>query len=67
MAVDTSYLTTQVNNIVEQLHDVFDQIGVPAHERETREAEVFTLRKGFNIDIQRLMIPPSYSVPSQRL
>lgn len=40
MAVDTSYLTTQVNNIVEQLHDIFDQIGVPAHERETREAEV---------------------------
>lgn len=40
MAVDTSYLTTQVNNIVEQLHGIFDDIGVPAHERDTREAEV---------------------------
>ncbi|KAJ5672131.1 hypothetical protein N7507_001258 [Penicillium longicatenatum] len=41
MAVDTSYLTTQVNNIVEQLHGIFDDIGVPAHERDTREAELF--------------------------
>ena len=40
MAVDTSYLTSQVNNIVEQLHGIFDEIGVPAHERDTREAEV---------------------------
>lgn len=40
MAVDTSYLTTQVNNIVEQLHGIFDEIGVPAHERDSREAEV---------------------------
>ncbi|KAJ5257057.1 hypothetical protein N7478_013161 [Penicillium angulare] len=42
MAVDTSYLTTQVNNIVEQLHGIFDDIGVPAHERDTREAELFS-------------------------
>ncbi|KAJ5611766.1 hypothetical protein N7528_008871 [Penicillium herquei] len=42
MAVDTSYLTTQVNNIVEQLHGIFDEIGVPAHERDTREAELFS-------------------------
>lgn len=40
MAVDTSYLTTQVNNIVEQLHGIYDEIGVPSHERESREAEV---------------------------
>lgn len=40
MAVDTSYLTTQVNNIVEQLHGIFDEIGVPTHERDSREAEV---------------------------
>lgn len=40
MAVDTSYLTTQVNNIVAQLHGIFDDIGVPHHERDTREAEV---------------------------
>lgn len=40
MTVDTSYLTTQVNNIVSQLHGVFDDIGVPGHERDSREAEV---------------------------
>ncbi|WEW61249.1 Microtubule bundling protein [Emydomyces testavorans] len=39
MTVDTSYLTTQVNNIVEQLHGLFDEIGVPSHERDTRESE----------------------------
>ncbi|KAL4807637.1 microtubule associated protein-domain-containing protein [Aspergillus unguis] len=42
MAVDTSYLTTQVNNIVSQLHGIFDEIGVPSHERESREAELFS-------------------------
>ena len=42
MAVDTSYLTTQVNNIVEQLHGIYDEIGVPARERDSREAEVRT-------------------------
>ncbi|PWY88973.1 putative microtubule associated protein [Aspergillus heteromorphus CBS 117.55] len=42
MAVDTSYLTTQVNNIVSQLHGIFDDIGVPNHERESREAELFS-------------------------
>lgn len=40
MAVDTSYLTTQVNNIVEQLHGIYDEIGVGSHERDSREAEV---------------------------
>jgi protein regulator of cytokinesis 1 len=43
MTVDTSYLTTQVNNIVTQLHGIFDDIGVPSHERETRETEVWCL------------------------
>lgn len=38
--MDTSYLTTQVNNIIGQLHGLFDEIGVPGHERESREAEV---------------------------
>ncbi|KAJ5123308.1 hypothetical protein N7448_009405 [Penicillium atrosanguineum] len=42
MAVDTSYLTSQVNNIVEQLHGIFDEIGVPARERDSREAELFS-------------------------
>ncbi|QGA14629.1 hypothetical protein EYB26_002285 [Talaromyces marneffei] len=41
MSVDTSYLTTQVNNIIDQLHGIFDDIGVPNHERETRETELF--------------------------
>lgn len=40
MGVDTSYLTTQVNNIVAQLHGIYDEIGVPARERESREADV---------------------------
>ncbi|KAM5444148.1 Microtubule bundling protein [Microsporum ferrugineum] len=42
MAVDTSYLTSQVNTIVEQLHGLFDDIGVPHHERESRESELFS-------------------------
>ncbi|KAF3483275.1 anaphase spindle elongation protein [Arthroderma uncinatum] len=42
MAVDTSYLTTQVNTIVEQLHGLFDEIGIPHHERESRESELFS-------------------------
>lgn len=40
VTMDTSYLTTQVNNIIGQLHGLFDEIGVPGHERESREAEV---------------------------
>lgn len=43
MSVDTSYLTTQVNNIIDQLHGIFDDIGVPNHEREIRETEVSSL------------------------
>jgi hypothetical protein len=39
--MDASYLTTQVNTIVAQLHGVFDEIGVPSHEREARETEVY--------------------------
>ncbi|KAJ9198662.1 hypothetical protein DTO166G4_5807 [Paecilomyces variotii] len=41
MAVDTSYLTTQVNSIVDQLHGIFDEIGIAHHERESRETELF--------------------------
>ena len=45
MAADTSHLATQVNSIVEQLHNIFDEIGVPVRERESREAEVrFNIR-----------------------
>ncbi|KKZ67580.1 hypothetical protein EMCG_06639 [[Emmonsia] crescens] len=41
MAIDTSYLTTQVTSIVGQLHGLFDEIGVPSHDRESREQELF--------------------------
>nr|KAK5447601.1 Microtubule bundling protein [Exophiala xenobiotica] len=40
--MDTSYLTTQVTTIIGQLHSIFDEIGVPRNERETRETELFT-------------------------
>jgi hypothetical protein len=38
--MDTSYLAQQVNTIVGQLHGLFDEIGVPNHDREAREEEV---------------------------
>lgn len=38
--MDTSYLSTQVTTIIGQLHGLFDEIGVPSHERESRESEV---------------------------
>jgi Ase1/PRC1/MAP65 family protein len=38
--MDTSYLAQQVNSSIGQLHGLFDEIGVPNHEREQREAEV---------------------------
>ena len=40
--MDTSYLTSQVATIIGQLHGLFDEIGVPSHERESRESELFT-------------------------
>jgi hypothetical protein len=46
-AMDTSYLAQQVNTIIGQLHGLFDEIGVPSHERETREAEVRALNIAF--------------------
>ncbi|KAG5914798.1 hypothetical protein E4U42_000295, partial [Claviceps africana] len=39
--MDTSYLAKQVNSSISQLHGLFDEIGVPEHEREAREAELF--------------------------
>ncbi|KFY07235.1 hypothetical protein V492_07332 [Pseudogymnoascus sp. VKM F-4246] len=39
--MDTSYLSSQVSSIVGQLHGLFDEIGVPSHDRESREAELF--------------------------
>lgn len=38
--MDTSYLAQQVTTIIGQLHGLFDDIGVPSHERDEREAEV---------------------------
>lgn len=38
--MDTNSLTTQVVSIIDQLHGVFDDIGVPTHERDAREGEV---------------------------
>jgi protein regulator of cytokinesis 1 len=47
--MDTSYLTSQVATIIGQLHGLFDEIGVPNHERESREAEVYLNEKRFNL------------------
>ncbi|KAK8026664.1 hypothetical protein PG991_003720 [Apiospora marii] len=41
--MDPSYLSQQVNTIIGQLHGLFDEIGVPNHDRETREAETLML------------------------
>ena len=38
--MDTSYLSQQVTSIIGQLHDLFDEIGVPNNERDSRESEV---------------------------
>ena len=40
----TSYLSQQVSSSVRLLHGLFDEIGVPGHERESREAEVSASR-----------------------
>lgn len=48
-AMDTGYLSQQVNTIIGQLHGLFDEIGVPGHERETREAEVCACHADFLI------------------
>ena len=40
--MDTSYLSQQVTTIIERLHSFFDEIGVPTHERDSRESEVST-------------------------
>ncbi|TAQ90237.1 hypothetical protein B7494_g1439 [Chlorociboria aeruginascens] len=40
--MDASYLSSQVSTIIGQLHALFDEIGVPSHERESRESELFS-------------------------
>ncbi|KAK6350015.1 hypothetical protein TWF696_006264 [Orbilia brochopaga] len=39
--MDNSYLTSQVTSIVKSLHGIFDEIGVPHHDRESREAALY--------------------------
>ncbi|KAI1274800.1 microtubule associated protein-domain-containing protein [Xylaria sp. FL0933] len=39
--MDASFLSQQVNSIIGQLHGLFDEIGVPSHDRDNREAELF--------------------------
>ncbi|KAJ9660746.1 Microtubule bundling protein [Coniosporium apollinis] len=39
--MDASFLQQQLNSIIGQLHSLFDDIGVPNHEREKRESELF--------------------------
>src|SRR3569833_1620998 len=41
--MDSSQLSQQVHAIISQLRDLFDEIGVPSHEQEAREAEVGSL------------------------
>lgn len=38
--MDTGYLVSQVQTITSQLHELWDELGVPKHERDSREAEV---------------------------
>lgn len=42
--MDTGYLSQQVTTIINQLHGYFDEIGVPSHERDSRESEVSNTR-----------------------
>ncbi|THX37483.1 hypothetical protein D6D10_05851 [Aureobasidium pullulans] len=39
--MDTGYLSQQVTTIINQLHGYFDEIGLPTHERDSRESELF--------------------------
>lgn len=63
--MDTGYLTTQVSTIVGQLHGLFDEIGVPKNERESRESEV---SEPFQVDVDVCSNPRfSYLLPCPRL
>ncbi|KAI9711744.1 MAG: hypothetical protein M1820_001889 [Bogoriella megaspora] len=39
--MDSSYLSQQISSIITQLHGLFDDIGVPNQERESRESNLF--------------------------
>ncbi|GKT46804.1 anaphase spindle elongation protein 1 [Colletotrichum spaethianum] len=53
--MDTSYLSQQVNTIIGQLHGLFDEIGVPNHDREKREEDLFEALSKALIDQVRLV------------
>lgn len=54
--MDTSYLSQQVNTIVGQLHGLFDEIGIPNHDRDTREAEVGPADLASPVSIEPLLL-----------
>jgi len=49
--MDTSYLAQQVTTIIGQLHGLFDEIGVPSHERDSREAEVRCAQLSYELQL----------------
>lgn len=69
--MDAGYLSQQISTIVGQLHDLFDEIGVPNHDRETREEEVrpttrvaahtplATCRRALHVTLHRRLANPS--------
>ncbi|KAL2753294.1 hypothetical protein ACRALDRAFT_1083045 [Sodiomyces alcalophilus JCM 7366] len=51
--MDAGYLSQQVNSIIGQLHGLFDDIGVPNHDRDARESELFdALSKALNDQVR---------------
>ncbi|KAH8801554.1 microtubule associated protein-domain-containing protein [Xylogone sp. PMI_703] len=53
--MDTGSLVSQVSAIIGQLHGLFDEIGVPGHEREERESELFAaLSETLNNQVRRV-------------
>lgn len=63
MAIDTSYLTTQVTSIVGQLHGLFDEIGVPSHDRESREQEVSDIFRAVAEELMLIYTCIAFRVP----
>ncbi len=53
--MDSSFLAQQVNEKIGQLHGLFDEIGVPNHERDSREQEVCFVAPGSSRPFSLLM------------